>query len=99
MQYVIWLAALAVIAIARLNQRHQQSMVYLYALWQASELAFQFSFFQYLLTGVKPETVSLAMSNLGYGVIGTTRYLIAVVFTVVLAKFLYDEKVAATPKK
>lgn len=98
MQYVIWLAALAVLAISRLNQRHQLSIVYLYALWQASELAFQFSFFQNILTGVNPETASPAISGLTYGVVGTVRYLIAIVFTVVLAKFLYDEKVAATPK-
>ena len=99
MQYVIWLAALAVLAISRLNQRHQLRIIYLYALWQASELAFQFAFFQNLLTGVKPETVSLAVSGTAYGTIGIIRYLIAIVFTVVLAKFLYDEKVAATPKK
>jgi hypothetical protein len=98
MQYVIWLAALAVLAISRLNQRHQLSIVYLYALWQASEFAFQFSFYQNLLTSKNPETASLAISGLAFGVIGTIRYLIAIVFTVVLAKFLYDEKVAATPK-
>ena len=99
MQYVIWLAALAVIAIARLNQKHQLSIVYLYVLWQASELAFQFAFFQNILTGMNPETASPAISGTAYGTIGVIRYLIAIVFTVVLAKFLYDEKVATTPKK
>ena len=99
MQYVIWLAALAVLAISRLNQRHQLSIIYLYALWQASELAFQFAFFQNILTGMNPETASPAVSGTVYGTIGIIRYLIAIVFTVVLAKFLYDEKVAATPKK
>jgi uncharacterized membrane protein len=99
MQYVIWLAALAVLAISRLNQKHQLSIVYLYALWQASELAFQFAFFQNILTGMNPETASPAISGTAYGTIGIIRYLIAIVFTVVLAKFLYDEKVAATPKK
>ena len=99
MQYVIWLAALAVLAISRLNQKHQLSIVYLYALWQASELAFQFAFFQNILTGMNPETASPAVSGTVYGTIGIIRYLIAIVFTVVLAKFLYDEKVAATPKK
>lgn len=99
MQYVIWLAALAVLAISRLNQRHQLSIIYLYALWQASELAFQFAFFQNILTGMNPETASPAVSGTAYGTIGIARYLIAIVFTVVLAKFLYDEKVAATPNK
>lgn len=99
MQYVIWLAALAVLAISRLNQRHQLSIVYLYAVWQASELAFQFTFFQNILTGMNPDTASPAVSGTAYGVIGLFRYLIAIFFTVILAKFLYDEKVAATPKK
>jgi hypothetical protein len=99
MQYVIWLAALAVLAISRLNERHRSSIVYLYVLWQASEIAFQFSYFQNLLTNKNPETASLAVSTFGFGVVGTIRYLIAIGFTVVLAKFIYDEKVAATPKK
>ena len=99
MQYVIWLAALAVLAISRLNQRHQLSIIYLYALWQASELAFQFAFFQNILTGMNPETASPAISGTAYGTIGIIRYLIAIAFTVVLAKFLYDEKVAAAPSK
>ena len=99
MQYVIWLAALAVLAISRLNQKHQLSIIYLYALWQSSELAFQFAFFQNILTGMNPETASPAISGAAYGTIGIIRYLIAIAFTVVLAKFLYDEKVAAAPSK
>ncbi len=96
MQYVIWLAALAVLAISRLNQKYQVGIIYLYALWQASEIAFQFSYFQFLLTNKNPETVSIAVSSFGFGVVGTIRYLIAIAFTVVLAKFLYDEKVVST---
>jgi uncharacterized membrane protein len=95
MQYVIWLAALAVIALARLSQKRQLSMLYIYAMWQASELAFQYSFFQNILTGmyVNTETpASPAISGLTFGVIGVVRYILAIAFTALLAKYLYDEK-------
>jgi uncharacterized membrane protein len=102
MQYVIWLAALAVIAIAKLSSKHQFSLLYLYALWQASELAFQYGFFQNILTSTYANTqtpVSPQISSLTFGVIGVFRYLIAVGFTLLLAKYLYDEKKAVTPAK
>lgn len=97
MQYVIWLAVLAVIAISRLNQRSHLTMAVLYTLWQASEIAFQFSYFQNLLTNKNPETVSLAISGFEFGVVGMIRYLIAIVFAVVLAKYLNDEKHHPSP--
>jgi uncharacterized membrane protein len=102
MQYVIWLAALAVIAIAKLSSKHQFSLLYLYALWQASELAFQYGFFQNILTSTYANTqtpISPQISGLTFGVIGVFRYLIAIAFTGLLAKYLYDEKKAVTPAK
>ena len=99
MQYVIWLAALAVIAISRLNQKHQLSIIYFYVLWQATELAFQFGFFQNILTGMDPTTTSPAVSSLAFGIIGAIRYVVAIGFTVLLAKYLYDEKVQTAPAK
>ena len=95
MQYVIWLAALAVIALARLSQKRQLSMLYLYIIWQASELAFQYSFFQNILTNINVNTAtpaSPAISGYTYGMIGVVRYIIAIAFTALLAKYLYDEK-------
>lgn len=95
MQYVIWLAALAVIALARLSQKRQLGMLYIYMVWQASELAFQYSFFQNILTNINANTAtpaSPAISGQTYGMIGVVRYVLAVGFTVLLAKYLYDEK-------
>ncbi len=95
MQYVIWLAALAVIALARLSQKRQLSMLYIYIVWQASELAFQYSFFQNILTNVNANTAtpaSPAISGETYGWIGVVRYVLAIGFTVLLAKYLFDEK-------
>jgi uncharacterized membrane protein len=95
MQYVIWLAALAVIALARLSQKRQLSMLYIYAIWQASELAFQYSFFQNILTTTYANTAtpaSPAISGQTYGMIGVVRYIFAIGFTLLLAKYLFDEK-------
>ena len=95
MQYVIWLAALAVIALARLSQKRQLGMLYIYMVWQASELAFQYSFFQNILTNINANTAtpaSPAISVQTYGMFGVVRYVLAVGFTVLLAKYLYDEK-------
>ena len=95
MQYVIWLAALAVIALAHLSQKRQLSLLYIYVMWQASELAFQYSFFQNTLTNINANTAtpaSPAISGYMYGMIGIFRYILAIAFTALLAKYLYDEK-------
>jgi len=95
MQYVIWLAALAVIALAHLSQKRQLSLLYIYVMWQASELAFQYSFFQNILTNINANTAtpaSPAISGYMYGMIGIFRYILAIAFTALLAKYLYDEK-------
>jgi uncharacterized membrane protein len=95
MQYVIWLAALAVIALARLSQKRQLSMLYIYAIWQASELAFQYSFFQNILTNVNANSATPAspeISGYTYGMIGIFRYILAIAFTALLTKYLYYEK-------
>lgn len=95
MQYVIWLAALAVIAISRLSQKRQFSILYIYILWQASELAFQYGFFQNILTSTYAGTTTPAspeISSMTFGVIGVIRYILAVLFAGLLAKYLFDEK-------
>ena len=95
MQYVIWLASLAVIAIAHLSQKRQLSMLYIYVMWQASELAFQYSYFQNMLTNIYANTATPAsptISGFTYGMVGIVRYILAIAFTALLAKYLYDEK-------
>jgi uncharacterized membrane protein len=102
MQYVIWLASLAVIALAHLSKKRQLGMLYIYAVWQASELAFQYSFFQNILTNINANTAtpaSPAISGYTYGMVGVIRYTLAVLFTVLLAKYLFDDKKADSPGK
>ena len=90
MQYVIWLSALAVLTFSYLKREHKELLIYVYILWQTLELAFQYSFFQKILTSTYANTatpMTITVSNTAYGYIGVTRYFLAVIFALLLAKF------------
>jgi uncharacterized membrane protein len=91
MQYVIWLSALAVLTISQISKRNRESIIYIYILWQSLELAFQYAFFQNILTNTyaKTETpMTIQVSSTAYAYIGIFRYLVAVIFALILAKYL-----------
>ena len=95
MQYVIWLAALAVLALSHLSQKRQVMMLFAYVAWQASELAFQYSFFQQILTNTYANTETPASPEITtymYGMVGVIRYSLAIIFTLLLAIFLFQGK-------
>ena len=90
MQYVIWLSALAVLTFSYLKREHKELLIYVYILWQTLELAFQYSFFQKILTSTYANTATpttITVSNTAYGYIGVARYILAVIFALLLAKF------------
>jgi uncharacterized membrane protein len=90
MQYVIWLSALAVLTFSYLKREHKELLIYMYILWQSLELAFQYSFFQKILTSTYANTatpMTITVSNTAYGYIGVARYILAVMFALLLAKF------------
>ena len=90
MQYVIWLSALAVLTFSYLKREHKELLIYVYVLWQSLELAFQYSFFQRILTSTYANTatpMTITVSNTAYGYIGVARYILAVIFALLLAKF------------
>ena len=90
MQYVIWLSALAVLTFSYLKREHKELLIYVYILWQSLELAFQYSFFQKILTSTYANTatpMTITVSNTAYGYIGVARYILAVIFALLLAKF------------
>jgi uncharacterized membrane protein len=92
MQYVIWLSALAVIAMAYIKKVHRDLLIYVYVFWQASELAFQYSFFQKILTDAYANSatpMTITVSNTTYAYIGVIRYFLAVTFALLLARLLY----------
>ena len=92
MQYVIWLSALAVLTFSYLKREHKELLTYVYILWQSLELAFQYSFFQKILTSTyenTPTPMTITVSNTAYGYVGVARYIVAVVFALLLAKFFF----------
>ena len=92
MQYVIWLSALAVLTISYLKREHKDLIVYVYVLWQSIEIAFQYAFFQRILTNASANTatsMTITVSNTAYGYVGVARYILAVIFALLLAKFFF----------
>jgi len=92
MQYVIWLSALAVLTFSYLKREHKEPLIYVYILWQLFELAFQYSFFQKILTSIYANTatpMTITVSNTAYGYVGVARYISAVIFAFLLAKFFF----------
>jgi uncharacterized membrane protein len=92
MQYVIWLTSLAVITLAYISKRNRDSLIYIFIIWQVFELAFQYSYFQRILTDAYANTatpMTITVSTNVYGSVGVIRYSLAVLFTVLLARYLY----------
>lgn len=95
MQYVIWLASLAVLAIFQLEKKTQMRILVFYGIWQASELLFQYSFFQRILTGTYRGTATPASPEISdgfYAGAGLIRYGLAIGFTVTLAILLSRQR-------
>lgn len=95
MQYVIWLASLAVLAISYLSKDRQTKMLVFYGIWQVSELVFQYSFFQSILTNAYAGTATPAspqVTSTEYGISGLIRYTLAVIFTFTLAHYLSAQR-------
>jgi uncharacterized membrane protein len=95
MQYVIWLASLAVLAVFLLEKKYQAKILIFYGIWQASELLFQYSFFQRILTGSYKGTETPAspeISDSFYAGTGLIRYGLAIGFTLTLAYFLSKQR-------
>jgi hypothetical protein len=95
MQYVIWLASLAVLAVFLLEKKYQVKILVLYGIWQASELLFQYSFFQRILTGTYKGTATPASPEISdgfYAGAGLIRYGLAIGFTLTLAILLSKQR-------
>lgn len=95
MQYVIWLASLAVLAIFYLSKESQKKILIFYGIWQASELLFQYSFFQRSLTGTFKGTATPASPEISdgfYATAGLVRYGLAIAFTLTLGLLLAKQR-------
>jgi hypothetical protein len=100
MQYIIWLAPLAVIAISKVNEKFLRPLVFSFVVWQGAEILFQFSFFQNILTDLNradaPTVIDI--SGFAYGVISSFRYTCAVAFTLMVIWALNQTKIYESQK-
>jgi uncharacterized membrane protein len=97
MQYIIWLTALAVLALAKLTKERQNFALLTFISWQLFDLIYQYSFFQNILTNMAKTNGTAferPISTHTYGVIGIIRYVLAVTFFIHLGVLLYSQKKA-----
>ena len=94
MQYVIWLTSLCVLTLHHLN-RSKRLLLYGFIMWQITEIAFQFSFFQRNLTDIyikNNEKLFPSVSTSTFLQLGVVRYFVVIVFSIYLVSVMYKEK-------
>jgi uncharacterized membrane protein len=97
MQYIIWLAPFAAITISQLATSLQKTAIKLYIFWQIIEFAFQYSFFQNILTNTGKsrgvEIASVEVSEFQYGVVSLFRYGTLLIFFVLLYRSVWTNRI------
>ena len=88
MQYIIWLTPFALMSISELSKLKQKAVLRLFLLWQTLDFAFQFTFFQNILTntGIERQQIytNTPISNFEYGIVSLVRYVTFAMFTLYL---------------
>lgn len=95
MQYVLWLAPLAVITIASLPKRYLMPATYLYGSWQGLEILFRATYFQNWNTNVSSSrglSVANPISDNFFGAFAIARYLLFIACTIVIANGIFRSK-------
>ena len=83
MQYVLWLAPLAIIAIGKVNKKDHKRLFGGYILWQIFEMLFHQAYYQNLLARVlesRGTPLAEYWSDFEYGVSASVRYLTFLIF-------------------
>lgn len=89
MQYVLWLAPLAVLAIASLPRKCLMPATYLFGAWQGTEILFRITYFQNWVSNLsagRGTPVANPISDQLYGVVGAIRYLAILAFVTYVLK-------------
>lgn len=90
MQYVLWLTPVALFAISGLSKINQKFMLRLYVTWQFTELLFNTAYFNNLWWSLSDKQTGIP--NEEYAVFASIRYLVFVIFTVLLVLKANSEK-------
>jgi uncharacterized membrane protein len=87
MQYVLWLAPLAVLLIASLPKKYVMPATYLYGAWQAIELLFRITYFQNWVTNLSTSRgtpIANPLSDDVYGSLSLIRYTVILIFFITI---------------
>lgn len=94
MQYVIWLTSLCIFSLYRLKNP-KKNVIYGFLIWQISEFAFQFSFYQRNLTDIYIKNnadLFPSVSTSTFLQLGVVRYTVVIFFSFYLAWSISKEK-------
>ncbi len=89
MQYVLWLAPIAVITIASLPKKYIMPATYIYGAWQGIELLFRITYFQNWVTNLsatRGNQVENPIADNLHGGTAIMRYLLIISFALVLSQ-------------
>jgi uncharacterized membrane protein len=89
MQYILWLAPLAVLTIASLPKKYIMPATYIFGAWQGMELLFRITYFQNWVTNLsaaRGTPVGNPISDQLYGGLAVARYLVLLFFVGFLVK-------------
>jgi len=95
MQYVLWLAPLAVIAIPTIAKRRQNRLILGYICWQFFEILFHQAYYQNLLARVlesRGTPLAQYWSDFEYGIAGILRYSAFLIFVYLITSSLGSRK-------
>jgi uncharacterized membrane protein len=85
MQYVLWLAPLAVITIASLPKKYILPTTYLFGAWQGIELLFRITYFQNWVTNLSASRGTPVLNPISdelFGFIAITRYIVVLIYAI-----------------
>lgn len=95
MQYVLWLAPLAVLAISALPKKCIMPATYLFGAWQGIELIFRLTYFQNWITNLSASRgtpVQNPISDHLYGSVALIRYFTMAIFIIFLIRNISNLK-------
>lgn len=95
MQYILWLAPLAILSLKNLSWSKNKTVFFSFLIWQVTEYLFHNAYFENLFSRVMVERgveVAMTFSDERYGITALIRYISVAVFVATLASALIKEQ-------
>ena len=102
MQYILWLAPLAILSLKNLSWSRNKIVFVSYSIWQVTEYLFHNAYFENLFSRVMVERgveVAMTFSDERYGITALIRYISVAIYVVTLASALLKEQTKVRRRK